>query len=230
MRYSLEPKYRKYVQGYGFLSFARKFGDKYGKKLMDIATKAGIDTAKTPSKRVVQQTAEATGDLIGNKITDKITSLGKSTNKENQKKMKQINEKKFTYHQKKESKLLMTKDCFKHSIKKEYENITNLLDSIPDKVPRCITKKWIEVYDQSGGSCNINKQIRFKKSVLQSDFCDYSDTCIVLRGDITVEEGNNRDRKNRSLAFKNNASFVSCISKINSVFIGNAEEIDVVMP
>ena len=39
MRYSTEPKYRKYVKGYGFLSFARKFGDKYGKKLMDTAEK-----------------------------------------------------------------------------------------------------------------------------------------------------------------------------------------------
>ena len=73
MRYSLEPKYRKYVQGYGFLSFARKCGDKYGKKLMDTATKAGIDAAKTASTRVVQRTAEATGDLIENKIADKIT-------------------------------------------------------------------------------------------------------------------------------------------------------------
>ena len=51
MRYSLEPKYRKYVQGYGFLSFARKFGDKYGKKLIDTPTKAGIDAAKTASKK-----------------------------------------------------------------------------------------------------------------------------------------------------------------------------------
>ena len=39
MRYSAEPKYRKYVKGYGFLSFARKFGDKYGKQLMKTATK-----------------------------------------------------------------------------------------------------------------------------------------------------------------------------------------------
>ena len=39
MSYSLEPNYRKYVKGYGFLSFARKFGDKYGKKLMDSITK-----------------------------------------------------------------------------------------------------------------------------------------------------------------------------------------------
>ena len=62
MRYSTELKYRKYVEG--FLSFARKFGDKCGKKLMDAATKKRIDAAKTESKRVIQNNAEATGDLI----------------------------------------------------------------------------------------------------------------------------------------------------------------------
>ena len=62
MRYSLEPKYRKYVPGYGILSFSRKFGDKYGKKLMNTARKSGINAAKTASKRVVQKTTEATGD------------------------------------------------------------------------------------------------------------------------------------------------------------------------
>ena len=51
MRYSLEPSYRKYVKSYGFLSFARKFGDKYGKKLMDSATKTSKDFAKTASKK-----------------------------------------------------------------------------------------------------------------------------------------------------------------------------------
>ena len=86
MRYSLEPNCRKYVKGYGFLSFARKCGDKYGKKLMDTATKTGMDPTKTGSKRVVRKTAEATGDLIGNKKADKITSVGKSKSK--QKKMK----------------------------------------------------------------------------------------------------------------------------------------------
>ena len=50
MRYSTDPKYRKYVKGYDFLSFAKKFGDKYGKKLMNTATKTGIDAAKTASK------------------------------------------------------------------------------------------------------------------------------------------------------------------------------------
>ena len=82
MRYSTEPKFRKYVQGYGFLSFARKLGDRYGKKLIDTATKTGIDAAKTASKRVVQKAAEATGDLIGNKTADKITSVGKTKEKE----------------------------------------------------------------------------------------------------------------------------------------------------
>ena len=61
MTYSTEPKYRKYVKGYGVLSFARKFGDKNGKKLMDTATKTGIEAANTASKRALQKTAEAAG-------------------------------------------------------------------------------------------------------------------------------------------------------------------------
>ena len=50
MRYSIEPKFRKYVKWYGFFSFAKKFGDRYGKKLMDTATKTGIDAAKLLQK------------------------------------------------------------------------------------------------------------------------------------------------------------------------------------
>ena len=57
MRYSTEPRYRKYVKGYSILSFTRKSGDKYGKKIIDTATKIGIDAAKTASKRVVQKSA-----------------------------------------------------------------------------------------------------------------------------------------------------------------------------
>ena len=90
MRYSTEPRFKKYVKRYGFLSFARKLGDKYGKKLIGTATKTGIDAAKTTSKRVVQKTAKATGDLTGNKIADKITSIGKSKEKEKTKKPEEI--------------------------------------------------------------------------------------------------------------------------------------------
>ena len=53
MRFSIEPKFRKYVKGYGFLSLAKKFNNKYGKTLIDTATKTGIDAAKTASKIVV---------------------------------------------------------------------------------------------------------------------------------------------------------------------------------
>ena len=79
MRYSTEPKYK---EGYGFLSFARKFVDEYGKKIVDATTKAGIDPAKPTSKRIVQKAAEDTGDLIGNKIADKTVSLDKTKSKE----------------------------------------------------------------------------------------------------------------------------------------------------
>ena len=77
----------------------------------------------------------------------------------------------------------------------EYQKITNLLGNTSDKVPRIVTKIWIEVYDQSGETYNTNKQIRFKTSMLRSDLCDYSDAYIVVKGNITVEGANNRDKK-----------------------------------
>ena len=82
MRYSLEPNYRKYIQGYGFLLLARKFGDKCSKKLINTVIKTGTDATKTASKRTVQKTAEAARYLIGNKIT----SVGQSKNKEKEEK------------------------------------------------------------------------------------------------------------------------------------------------
>ena len=62
----------------------------------------------------------------------------------------------------------------------EYQKVINLLGNIPDKVPRCITKKWIEVHNQSGETYNNNKQIRFKTPMLRSDLSDYSDTYIIV--------------------------------------------------
>ena len=101
MRYSLEPHYRRYVQGQGFMSFARnirnKYGksmissknvrkifdksldvgksmkNKYGKKILDNSLSAGKDFAKIAGKNVLTKSAEATGNLIGNKIADRKT-------------------------------------------------------------------------------------------------------------------------------------------------------------
>ena len=68
----------------------KKFGNKYGKKIMDTATKIGIDAAKTALKMIVQKTAEATRYLIGNKIADKTTSVGKPKEKEKTKETGEI--------------------------------------------------------------------------------------------------------------------------------------------
>ena len=81
MRYSIEPRDRVYVKGYGFMSFARRMSNKYGKKLVDTAKKSATDAIKTASKRAIQKTAEATGDLVGNKIADKLTSVSKKSTK-----------------------------------------------------------------------------------------------------------------------------------------------------
>ena len=83
MRYSIEPRDRIYVKGYGFMSFTRSMSNKYGKKLVDTAKKSATDAIKAPSKRAIQKTAEATGDLIGNKIADKITSISKKKSDNN---------------------------------------------------------------------------------------------------------------------------------------------------
>ena len=88
MRYSLEPHYRRYIQGQGFMSFARNIGNKYGKKIfdksldvgksmkkkygkkiLDNSLSAGKDFAKIAGKKVLTKSAEANGDLIGNRIT-----------------------------------------------------------------------------------------------------------------------------------------------------------------
>ena len=70
MRYSIEPRERRYVKGYGFLSFARNFNDKYSKSLRN----ASKTFAKTAGKKILKETAKATGDLIGSKTADKITA------------------------------------------------------------------------------------------------------------------------------------------------------------
>ena len=94
---------------------------------------------------------------------------------------------------------------------------------------RFVTKNWIEDHDQSEEKYSVNKWIRIKTSVLRSDLCDFSDTYIDVKGTTTLEGDNDANKQNKSLAFKNNAPFINCISKINGVQIDNAEDLDVVM-
>ena len=72
MHYSIEPRERRFVKGYGFMSFARNFSDKYSKSLMGKGIDLSKTFAKTAGKKILKETAKTTGDLIGNKIADKI--------------------------------------------------------------------------------------------------------------------------------------------------------------
>ena len=103
MRYSIEPRERRYVKGYSFMSSARNFSDKYSKSLMDKGIDVSKKFAKTAGKRILKKSAEATGDLTGNKIADKITSASKNH------KMKLIMKylKRDIFLQKKDKRLLM---------------------------------------------------------------------------------------------------------------------------
>ena len=81
---------------------------------------------------------------------------------------------------------------------------------------------------------NENKSIRFKAPMLRSDLCDYTDAYILVNGTITVPvaagANNIREKRNKPLTLKNNALFVSCITKINNQLIEDAEDLDIAMP
>ena len=85
-------------------------------------------------------------------------------------------------------------------------------------------------HDQLEENYNANKEIRIKTLMLRSDLCGFSDAYIVVKGTITLEVDNGANKRNKNLAFKNNAPFINCISKINGVQIDNADDLNVVMP
>ena len=123
---------------------------------------------------------------------------------------------------------MITWDCFKYHIKIEYEKITNLFGATPNETPRFITKKWVEVHDESGDANDRYKPNKaFKTSMLRSDLCDFSDAYIVAKGNITVTDPNDTYDKKK---IKNNAPFVSCIPKTNNTFIDNTDDLEVVLP
>ena len=115
----------------------------------------------------------------------------------------------------------------------EYDKINNLLDSESENLSKFVTREYARVNSLSN-TCNENKSIRFKTPMLRSDLCDYADAYNLVNGTITVTAAaganNIRDKKNRKLILKNNAPFVSCITRINGELIEDANDLDIVMP
>ena len=120
----------------------------------------------------------------------------------------------------------------------EYGKINNLLlseDNESEKLSKFVTREYVRVNSLSN-TYNENKSIRFKTPMLRSNLCDYSDAYIIVKSTITetapgANNGANniRDKKNRPLILKNNAPFVSCITRINGKLIEDADDLDIVM-
>ena len=119
----------------------------------------------------------------------------------------------------------------------EYDKINNLLlseDNESEQLSKVVTREYVKVNSLSN-TYNENKSIRFKTPMLRSDLCDYSDAYILVKGTVTVNgvvngAENEILRRNRPLILKNNAPFVSCMTKINNNFIEDADDLDIVMP
>ena len=120
----------------------------------------------------------------------------------------------------------------------EYDKINNLLlseDNESDKLSKFVTREYVRVNSLSN-TYNEKKSIRFKTPMLRLNLCDYSDAYMLVKGTITVTApgANNgakniRDKRNRPLILKNNAPFVSCITRINGELIEDADDLDIVM-
>ena len=121
----------------------------------------------------------------------------------------------------------------------EYDKINNLLlseDNESEKLSKFVTREYVRVNSLSN-TYNENTSIRFKTPMLRSNLCDYSDAYILVKGTITVtapgvnnNANNIRDKRNRPVILKNNAPFVSCITRINGELIEDADNLDIVMP
>ena len=111
----------------------------------------------------------------------------------------------------------------------EYDKINILLDSESENLSKFVTRNSVKV-NRLSNTYNENKSIRFKTAMLRSHLCDYADAYILVNGTITVAGNQPRDRQNRPIILKNNAPFVSCITRINIELIGDADDLDIVMP
>ena len=111
----------------------------------------------------------------------------------------------------------------------EYDKINNSLHSESENLSKFVTREYVTVNSLSN-TYDENKSIRFKAPMLRSDLCDYVDAYILVSGTITVAGNHPRDRQNKPVILKNNAPFVSCITRINGELIEDANDLDIVMP
>ena len=111
----------------------------------------------------------------------------------------------------------------------EYDKINNVFGNEGEQLSKFVTIQYVKVNSLSN-SYNDNKSIRFKTPILTSNLCDYADSYILINGAVTIPGNHPRNRQNRPVILKNNAPFISCITKINGELIEDAEDLDIVVP
>ena len=101
----------------------------------------------------------------------------------------------------------------------EYQKVANLLDNVSNQPSKFRANNWVEI-NESRGTYSVNRQINFKTSMLKSSLCDYSDTYILVKGNMSVNNtvAADADTNNtvKKVIFKKCALFTDCISKMNN--------------
>ena len=97
-----------------------------------------------------------------------------------------------------------------------YQKVVNSLNDQSNQPSKLRTRNWVEINDEARGTYSLNKQIKFKTSMLRSNLCDYSDAYILANRNITVnntaDAGDAANNINKKVIFKDCAPFTNCIS------------------
>ena len=97
----------------------------------------------------------------------------------------------------------------------------NLLNDLSNAESTFATKKWYVIDSQTTkGKYKQGDTIKFEIETITSSLCDYSDAFISVTGNITVAANNDTD-----VAFKNCAPFFTCTTRINDIFVDEANHI-----
>ena len=108
----------------------------------------------------------------------------------------------------------------------ETQRIVNLLNSSENDNSKFATKKWYIIDSESNGNYSQNDEIKFLTRSIESSLCDYSDTYILVTGNITVTPNNAAAQ----VVFTNCAPFEKCRTEINEIFIDKADFINITVP
>ena len=111
----------------------------------------------------------------------------------------------------------------------EAQKIVNLLEESDDEVLKFSTRKWYIINDQNNGQYGKgdanDSTIKIDTKVIKPNLCDYSDSFILVTGDIAVVNWN----QNTSIAFKNCTPFTRCATHLNDEHVETAENLDIIM-